>query len=115
MGRGKRHGPIHRTLTPERQRIAAAWRQDGPVLFRRGNQSGLEVIREKAGPPLIKEKERSGKGIEYTALGNEHRKGDAFPRNVVCALVIEELKGLKDGVTPQAAVKEKRGNAECST
>ena len=48
-------------------------------------------------------------------MSNEHRKGNAFPRDVIRALVIEKVKGLEDRVTHQAAVEEKRGNPEGST
>jgi hypothetical protein len=61
---------------------------------------------------MVKQEKPGRKGVENTALSNDHREHDAFPGHVVRSLVILEAERLQKGIAGEPAIEEERGDAE---
>src|SRR5205085_5545602 len=109
----KRHRRVERYFHPERKwRAERRGRRLGEIILFRENERRLGVAGKKSGAPLVKKQKADGKGVENAALRDDHGQGETFPRDVICALVIQEIEGLKNREARDATIKKKRGKPE---
>src|SRR3954464_10891793 len=74
----KRHRSVERQFDPERQE----W--SGLLAFARSVIGAWEEFRT----PMAKQEKPDGNRVEQSALGDKHRKTDAFPGDEIDSLII---------------------------
>src|ERR1051325_2542860 len=65
--------------------------------------------------PMAKQEETSGKGIEHTALSNEHGYREAFPGDIVTGLIIVPFVFPEPLEAGHASIEKKTSDGERST
>ena len=93
----ERHRRIKRELNPE------------------GQGSSMSILRSEIFFAPMPEQNQSGRDrVKQAALGHEHRERNAFPRDVVHVLVIDEFEIFQELKTGKSAVEKKTGNRKAA-